>query len=68
MVSILHLIVSLFVLSLSYLSEHTIPVVMKITCMTTKKKNIYLLLLNSFTDLYSNRLVIALLLLLLIVQ
>lgn len=65
-VSILHLIVLLFMLSLSYLSEHAVPVLMKITCMHQQIKNTYSLLLNSFTDLYSNRLVIALILLLLI--
>lgn len=48
-----------------HFSEHTIPVLMKITCMH-HQKNIYPLLLNSFTGLHSNRLVIALLLSLLI--
>jgi len=37
-VSILHLVVLLFILSLPYLSEHAVPVLMKITCMHYQKK------------------------------
>lgn len=72
MASISHLIVFLFLLFLSYLSERTISVLMKINCMN-HQIYIYIyicthsLLLYSFNDHYSNRLDLALLLLLPIV-
>lgn len=65
MTSISHLIVFLFIQFLSYLSEHTISVLMKITCIHHQIFiYIHSLLLQSFNDHYSNRLYLALLLLL----